>query len=161
MCRHHGRQIIAIWTISDWNGVERALDVRMYQGRATAQPFRAGRSHSHARLPLHRPPRHRGKEPEHCHDWCWLIRPAQAYFLTTEQAVVCPDCVWEADAIRLADGLTLEIEKDRLLVRRGDDVVEVLPREVRHVVDALVGGYRFSLDRHSLPTSIRMPESRR
>jgi hypothetical protein len=34
--------------------------------------------------------------------------------------------------------LTVEVGEDRLLVRRGQDVIEVLPGEVRHLVDALV-----------------------
>ena len=55
-----------------------------------------------------------------------------------ELAALCPDCARTADAIRLAGGLTVEVQEDRLLVRRGSAVVEVLPREVRHLVDALV-----------------------
>ena len=78
------------------------------------------------------------EKPEHCHDYYRLIRPGHRYFLTIEQLVVCPDCVGTADAIRLSGGLTVEVEEDRLLVRRGSAVVEVFPREVRHRVDALV-----------------------
>jgi hypothetical protein len=32
------------------------------------------------------------------------------------------------------------VEEDRLLLRRGDGVVEVLPGEVRHLVNGLVEG---------------------
>jgi hypothetical protein len=78
------------------------------------------------------------EEPEHCHDCYRLIRPGQRYFLTIEDAVLCPDCARRADAIRLARGLTVEIQEDRRLVGRGKAVVEVLPGEVRHLVDALV-----------------------
>lgn len=52
--------------------------------------------------------------------------------------MVCADCIGTADAIRLAGSLTVEVEEDRLLVRRGSAVVEVLPHEVRHLVDAQV-----------------------
>ena len=70
------------------------------------------------------------QEPEHCHD-CWrIIWAGKAYFLTTEQAVVCPDCVWEADAIRLAGGLTVRVGEHRLLVRLRGVAVAALPREV-------------------------------
>jgi hypothetical protein len=37
--------------------------------------------------------------------------------------------------------------QDRLLLRRGDDVVEVLPAEVWHLVDALVEGATRVVDR--------------
>jgi hypothetical protein len=78
------------------------------------------------------------RKPEHCHDCYRLICPGQTYFLTIEQAVVCPDCLRTADAIRLAGGLTVEVGEDWLMVRRGDAVVGVFPGEVRHLVDALV-----------------------
>jgi hypothetical protein len=78
------------------------------------------------------------EEPEHCHDCHRLIRAGQRYFLTIEQAVVCPECIGESDAVRLAGGLTIEVGKDRLLVRRGGSTIEVLPHEMRHLVDALV-----------------------
>jgi hypothetical protein len=80
------------------------------------------------------------QEPEHCHDCYRLIRPGQRYFLTIEQAVLCPDCIRTSDSIRLAGGLSVEVGHDRLLVRRGSDVIEVLAGEVRHLVDALVEG---------------------
>jgi hypothetical protein len=76
------------------------------------------------------------ERPEHCHDCYRLIRPGQRYFLTIEQAVVCSDCVRTADAIHLAGGLTVEVREDGLLVRRGSGTVQVLPHEVRHVVEA-------------------------
>ena len=77
-------------------------------------------------------------EPEHCHDCYRLIRPGQRYFLTIEQAVVYPDCAEGADAVRLAGGLTVEVGEDKLVVRRGSDMFEVSPNEVRRLVDALV-----------------------
>jgi hypothetical protein len=64
-----------------------------------------------------------------------------------ELAALCPDCARTADAIRLSGGLmTVEVQENRLLVRRGSAAVEVFPREVRHtsaplsagLVDALV-----------------------
>ena len=78
------------------------------------------------------------QEPEHCHDCYRLIKIGEIYHLTIDNAILCPDCIRATDAIRLAGGLTVEVGEDRLLVRRGDDVVEVLPAEVRHSVDALV-----------------------
>jgi len=46
----------------------------------------------------------------------------------------------DTDAIRVADDLLVVIEEDRLVVRRGDTCVAVLPGEVRYLVDALVEG---------------------
>ena len=40
--------------------------------------------------------------------------------------------------IRVRDDLTVEVKRDRLLVQRGQAVVEVLPGEIRHLVNALV-----------------------
>jgi hypothetical protein len=40
----------------------------------------------------------------------------------------------------VTDDLAVVVEDGRLLVRRGDSTVEVLPREVRRLVDALVEG---------------------
>lgn len=58
--------------------------------------------------------------------------------MTIDDAVLCPDGIRVKDAIRLAGGLTVEVGEDRLFVRRRDDVVEVLPGEVRHLEDAQV-----------------------
>jgi hypothetical protein len=88
-------------------------------GKTNAQPFRGERSHRHARNPNDDQPGFVADEPEHCHDFYRPIRPGQTYFLTIEQAVVCPDCVRPADAVRLSGGLTVEIGEDKLLVRRG------------------------------------------
>jgi hypothetical protein len=49
----------------------------------------------------------------------------------------------DADAIRVADGLVVVIEEDRLVVRRGGTYVAVMPGEVRRLVEGaakLVGG---------------------
>ena len=89
------------------------------------------------------------EEPEHCHDCYRLISPGQRYFLTMELAALCPDCAETADAIRLSDGLTVEVEQDRVLVRRGTAVVEVFPHEVRHLVDALVEAGARVVDRQT------------
>lgn len=80
------------------------------------------------------------QEPEHCHDCYGLIQPGGTYYLTIEDAVLCPDCVRVADAIRLSGGLTVEVREDRLLVQRGSAEVEVFPHVERHLVDALVEG---------------------
>ena len=74
------------------------------------------------------------EEPVHCHDCYRLIRPGQAYFLTIEDLVLCPDCIGAADAIRLSGGLTVKVREGRLLIHRGSPDVEVFPREVRHLV---------------------------
>jgi hypothetical protein len=88
--------------------------------------------------PTHAQPGFVAEEPEHCHDGYRLITPGETYFLTMELAVLCPDRVTMTDSIRLAGGLTVEVGEDRLPVRRGGTVVEVLPHDVRRLVDALV-----------------------
>jgi hypothetical protein len=109
------------------------------------------------------------EHPEHCHDCYRLIRPGQSYFLRMEQAVVCPDCIGAADAIRLSGGLTVEVEEDRLLVRRGSAAVEVFPYEVRYPPDALVEAAARLVDRqnaivtwphHKWSTGGRLPDPR-
>jgi hypothetical protein len=55
-----------------------------------------------------------------------------------EQVVVCPDCIRMADAVRLAGGLTVKVQEDRLLVTRGSAVVEGFPLKVRYLVDGLL-----------------------
>jgi hypothetical protein len=53
--------------------------------------------------------------------------------------MLCGHCMKDTDAIRVVDDLVV-IEDDRLVVRRGDASVAVMPGEVRHLVDALVEG---------------------
>jgi hypothetical protein len=76
--------------------------------------------------------------PDHCHACYRFIQPGQTYYLTIGQAILCEGCIPTADAIRVADDLVVVVEDGRLVVRRGDAAVEVLPREVRRLVDALV-----------------------
>jgi hypothetical protein len=78
------------------------------------------------------------EESEHCHECYRLIRPGQRYFLTIEQAAVCPDGIGAADAVRLAGGLTIEVWEDRLQLRRGSMALVAFPHQVRHRVDALL-----------------------
>ncbi len=78
------------------------------------------------------------EKPEHCHACYRLILSGQTYYLTMEDAMLCPDCVTAAEAIRLSSGLMIEVREGRLLVRRGSDTVEVFSQEVRYLVDALV-----------------------
>ena len=80
------------------------------------------------------------KDPEHCHDCCRLIQAGETHDLTIDNAVLCPDCIRETDAIRLDGGRMVELREDRLLLRRGYEVVEALPDEVRHLADTLVDG---------------------
>ena len=80
------------------------------------------------------------EEPEHCHACYRLIQPGQTYFLTIGQGIVCERCTRTADAIRVTEDLAVAVEDGRLVVRRGRTAVEVLPHEVRHLVDALVEG---------------------
>jgi hypothetical protein len=66
------------------------------------------------------------EEAERCRDCYRLIRAGQRIFLTIEQALVYPDCVTMADAIRLSGGVTVVVGAERLLERRGSHIVEVL-----------------------------------
>jgi hypothetical protein len=79
-------------------------------------------------------------QPKHCHAHYRLFQPGHTYYLTIGQAILCEGCVGAADAIRVTDDLVVVVEDGRLLVRRGESVVEVLPCEVRRLVDALVVG---------------------
>jgi hypothetical protein len=64
-----------------------------------------------------------------------------AYYLIVDNGVLYLECISANDAIRLtATALAVAVEKDMLLVRQGDCVVEVLPGDVQHLVDALVEG---------------------
>lgn len=54
--------------------------------------------------------------------------------------MLCADCVLNEGLIRVRDGLAVEVKPDRLVVKRGNDEVEALPGEVRHLVNALVEG---------------------
>jgi hypothetical protein len=80
------------------------------------------------------------EEPEHCHACYRLVRPGPTYYLTMGQVILCEGCLEVADAIRVTDELAVVVEDGRIQVRRGDAAVEVLPREVRHLVDPLVEG---------------------
>jgi hypothetical protein len=80
------------------------------------------------------------EKPEHCHARYRLIKPGRTYYLTIGQAILCEGCVRTADAIRVSNDLAVVVEDGRLLVRRGDSTVVVLPHEVRRLVDALVVG---------------------
>jgi hypothetical protein len=77
------------------------------------------------------------EEPEHCFACYRLIRPGQTYYLTIEQEVLCADCALDEGVIRVREDLALEVKRDRLVVRRGQAKVEVLPGEVRHLLNAL------------------------
>jgi hypothetical protein len=134
-----------------------------------ARPFRGERIHRIDRNP------HRGSTRLRSRGAGALSRLLPAHspwaevLLTVDDAVLCPDCVKDADAIRLSGGLTVEVGHDRLLVRRGSDVVEVLAGEVRHLVDALVEGAVRLVDRqnaivtwphHKRSTGGRLPDPR-
>ena len=54
------------------------------------------------------------------------------------QAILCKACLDTSDAIRVTDDLVVVVEGERLLIRRGSSTVTVFPREVRHLVEALV-----------------------
>ena len=79
------------------------------------------------------------EKPEHCHACYRLMLPGQTYYLTVGQAVLCNHCITDHDAIRVTDDLTVVVEDGQLLVRRGGSTVEVLPSEVRCLVDAPCG----------------------
>ena len=80
------------------------------------------------------------KELEHCHAGDHLIHTGQTCHLTIGQAILCDSCLRTTDAIRVTDNLVVVVDDGRLLVRRGDSAVEILPHEVRRLVDALVEG---------------------
>jgi hypothetical protein len=77
---------------------------------------------------------------EHCHTCYRLIQPGQMYYVTIGQAILCESCLGSTDALRVTDDLAVVVEDGRLLVRRGDSTVEVLPHEVQRLVDAPVEG---------------------
>ena len=77
------------------------------------------------------------EDPEHCFACFRLIQPGQTYYLTTEYEVLCADCALHERLIRVRDDLAVEVKRDRLLIQRGKAEVEVLPGEIRHLVNAL------------------------
>jgi hypothetical protein len=83
------------------------------------------------------------QRPEHCFECFRLIRPGETYYQTAENTVLCQQCARKGasmevlDTVQATDDLVVEVGDDRLRVRRGDDSVEVLLTEVRHLVDAL------------------------
>ena len=66
-----------------------------------------------------------------------LIRPGQTYYLTIDYEVLCVDCALGEELIRVREDLAVEVNRDRLLVRRGEAEVEVFAGEVRHHINAL------------------------
>jgi hypothetical protein len=78
------------------------------------------------------------ENPEHCHACYRLIQSGQTLYLTIGNAMLCGPCMKDTDAIRVADDLVVVIEEDRLVVRRGEVSVAVLPSEVRCLVNVLV-----------------------
>jgi hypothetical protein len=76
-----------------------------------------------------------------------LIHPGQTFFLITGNAMLCGDCIRDKDAIRVTKDLLVVIDRDLLVLRRGDVSHAVLPGEVRHLVDALVEGKEKLADR--------------
>jgi hypothetical protein len=79
------------------------------------------------RLPDDDQPGFAAEEPVHCYACLRLIRPGQTYYLTIEHEVLCADCALDEGVIRVRDDLAVEVKRDRLLVRRGEAGVEVLP----------------------------------
>ena len=78
------------------------------------------------------------EELEHCFACFRPIRPGQIYHLTIEFEVLCADCALSEGVIRVRDDLAVEVRHDRLVIKRGKASVEVLPGEIRHLVNALV-----------------------
>jgi hypothetical protein len=81
----------------------------------------------HAELPDDDKPGLVAEKPEHCHACFRLIRPGQTYYLTIEHEVLCVDCALDEGVIHVRDDLTIAVKRDRLLVRRGEAGMEVLP----------------------------------
>jgi hypothetical protein len=84
------------------------------------------------------------EKPEDRHNYYRDIRTGQTCYLTIGQTAVCRYCAGMADAIRLASGLMVEVEEDRIQVNRGSAASEVFHGEVRHLVDALVQAADFA-----------------
>ena len=78
-------------------------------------------------IPTDDKPGFMAEEPVHCHACCDLIQPGQRYYLTIGQAAIFAGRIQTTDAIRVTDELAVVDEEGRLLVRRGDATVEVLP----------------------------------
>ena len=77
------------------------------------------------------------EKPGRCFACFRLIRPGQTYYLTMEQEVLCADCALDEGVIHVREDLVVDVKRDRVVVRRGEAEVEVLPHEIRHLVNAL------------------------
>ena len=83
------------------------------------------------------------QHPEHCHKCYRLIHAGETCYQTAGNAVLCKECTAQEgvvevlDTIPATDDLAVEVNEARLTIRRGDDSVEVLLGEVRHLVGAL------------------------
>ena len=64
-----------------------------------------------------------------------LSTQSKTYHLTIEHQPLCADCALDEGVIYVRDDLAVEVKRDRLLVRRGKARVEVLPSEIRHLVN--------------------------
>ena len=66
------------------------------------------------------------EKPKQREDSYRLIKVGEAYHLAIDSSVLCPAYIRKKDATRRVGGLAVAAEKERLLVRRGDAVVEEL-----------------------------------
>jgi hypothetical protein len=84
------------------------------------------------------------EEPERCSACVRLIRPGQTYYLPWNKRYYARAVPWSTPSsrgvIRVREDLAVEVKRDRLVVQRGEAEVEVLPGEIRHLVNALAEG---------------------
>jgi hypothetical protein len=50
---------------------------------------------------------------------------------------LCADCALDEGVIRVREDLAVEVNRDRLLIQRGNAEVEVLPGGIRYLANAL------------------------
>ena len=86
------------------------------------------------------------QDPEHCHRCYRLIHPGEEYYETEDGTALCERCAADETAgavletISVAEDIFVEVRRNCLVVRRGDQAVVVPLSEVRHLIDALVDG---------------------
>lgn len=84
--------------------------------------------------------------PEHCLDCFRLIRPGERLYQGEDYTVLCPTChgslliVEDYQTLTTASGLGVDCGNGLIRIRRDGTVIVIGTQEVRHLVDALVGG---------------------
>lgn len=84
--------------------------------------------------------------PEHCLDCFRLIRPGETCHQGADSTVLCPACFSglligeDFGTVTTTSGLVVDYGGGLIRVRREGAAIVVRPREVRHLVDAVVEG---------------------